>query len=190
MKTPRIPIEEQQIAKLLFFAMVVLMLVLLFATYKNISGFQDSVTVIRDRTAKKIALDGVMSAVRDQETGVRGYLITSDVSFLDPYRASKVDHLRYLHDAYELFDDPQDIKELDSLERATVRLNEIWAERIRMVGATQQDSSLANVPSLIFDKRRWIRRDGSMHVSRIDWYQSVKQLWKPKHPKVSLRLLC
>ena len=152
MKTTRTPVEEQHIAKLLFFGMVVLMLVLLFATYRNISGFQNSVNVIRDKTTKKIALDGVMSAVRDQETGVRGYMITSDGAFLDPYKASKVDHLRYLRDAYELFDSPQDIKQLDSLRDATLLLNELWAERIRTVDASQQDTSIAEDPTLILDK--------------------------------------
>jgi len=144
--------EEQRISKLLFFGMVVLMLVLLYATYKSISGFQDSVHVIRGQTAKKVALDGVMSALRDQETGVRGYVITSNTSFLEPYRAAKVDHIRCLHDSYELFKNVEDRKDLDSLRASALRLTALWAQRIRSVDLQVERDTLIETLPLLVDK--------------------------------------
>src|SRR4029079_8872550 len=36
-------------------------------------------------------LEGTLSSVKDAETGVRGFIITGDESYLEPYQAAMVD---------------------------------------------------------------------------------------------------
>lgn len=77
--------EERRLTTMLYGGSVVLLLVLLFVTYRNMSDYVSSVAMVRDRNMALIELEGQLSSLRDAELGVRGYLLTGDSAFLDPY---------------------------------------------------------------------------------------------------------
>jgi methyl-accepting chemotaxis protein len=60
---------------------------------------------------------GVLSLLKDAETGQRGYVITGDEAFLDPYRAGSSDVPNVLKDLRKLTEDnPAQQKRIDSIE--------------------------------------------------------------------------
>ena len=64
---------------------VVIMLMFLAVTYRNLLGYVGQNEEIR-RSHKVITdLEQVLSVMKDAETGARGYLLSNDVSFLQPY---------------------------------------------------------------------------------------------------------
>ena len=78
--------EERRMTTVLYIGSVVVMLVLLYATYMNISQYKTSVAEVRSLNRARFELESVLSSLRDAETGVRGYQLTADTSFLEPYR--------------------------------------------------------------------------------------------------------
>lgn len=49
---------------------------------------QRSADAARDSRERLVALNGLLSALQDAETGQRGYLLTRDARFLEPYRSA------------------------------------------------------------------------------------------------------
>lgn len=78
--------EERRLTTTLYITSVVVLLVLLYATYKNIRKYADTVQEVRLHNMALLELEGMLSSLRDAETGVRGYMLTNDTAFLEPYR--------------------------------------------------------------------------------------------------------
>jgi len=78
--------EERRLTTTLYITSVVVLLVLLYATYRNIRKYSDTVQEVRVHGMALLELEGMLSSLRDAETGVRGYMLTNDTSFLEPYR--------------------------------------------------------------------------------------------------------
>lgn len=77
--------EERRLTTMLYVGSVLLLLVFLFVTYRNMSAYVNSVAKVRERNMALIELEGQLSSLRDAELGVRGYLLTGDSVFLEPY---------------------------------------------------------------------------------------------------------
>lgn len=77
--------EERRLTTMLYVGSVLLLLVFLFVTYRNMSAYVNSVAMVRERNMALIELEGQLSSLRDAELGVRGYLLTGDSLFLEPY---------------------------------------------------------------------------------------------------------
>ena len=73
------------IAKVLAVSSVLLLLVLLIAAYKNLVGYVKQNEEIRHSHAVLNELREVLSIVKDAETGARGYMLSNDNSYLQPY---------------------------------------------------------------------------------------------------------
>ncbi len=88
--------EERRLIVFLYMGTLLLLLILLYATWKNMSGYQRSTEAIRSHNFSIIELDGIMGSLRDQETGARGFLLSGDSSYLEPFRRSESEYLVYL----------------------------------------------------------------------------------------------
>lgn len=68
---------------------VLVMLVLLAITYRNLVGYvrQNQEILHSHRVLRE--LDEVVSIVKDAETGTRGYMLSNDTMYLDPYNSAK-----------------------------------------------------------------------------------------------------
>lgn len=81
---------------------VLVMLVLLAITYRNLMGYVrqnqeilHSHKVLRD-------LDEVLSIVKDAETGTRGFMLSNDTTYLEPYKSAKATLSPHLAELSEL----------------------------------------------------------------------------------------
>ena len=76
-------------ASLKFFGLLIIVIVACLATLPTLSSFQANAALdhLKESTAKERAYNLVLSLLKDAETGQRGYLIGSDVAFLEPYNA-------------------------------------------------------------------------------------------------------
>ncbi len=105
----------------------------------------------------RVAAYQLQAALRDQETAVRGYLLTADPRFLDPYhdgRASETaaaEQIRQdLAGSYELLTD------LDRIEAAAEQWRDEYAGPLvaGIVGAEQLDDASINEGRALFDRLR------------------------------------
>lgn len=78
--------EERRLTTMLYIGTVVVMLILLYATYQNFRKYAHTVGEVTVHNMALLELEGMLSSLRDAETGVRGYLLTNDTVFLEPYR--------------------------------------------------------------------------------------------------------
>ncbi|MGV3638442.1 MAG: ATP-binding protein [Flavobacteriales bacterium] len=78
--------QERRLTTMLYIGTVVVMLILLYATYQNIRQYARTVDQVRAYNLTLLELEGLLSSLRDAETGVRGYQLTNDTTFLEPYR--------------------------------------------------------------------------------------------------------
>lgn len=77
--------DERRLLVILYFGTLALLLILLYATFTNLRRYTGSVIEIRRYNFAKIELNGLLSSLQDQETSVRGYLLTSDTAYLQPF---------------------------------------------------------------------------------------------------------
>ncbi|WP_238189931.1 CHASE3 domain-containing protein, partial [Methylobacterium frigidaeris] len=89
-------------------------------------------------------LDRVVAAMLNRETGLRGYLLSGEASFLEPYRAGEADFAAALKRARSLtVDNPAQLARLDALARLEQAwTSEVAARAIRLMGepATQAEA--------------------------------------------------
>src|SRR5258706_2302124 len=86
----------------LFLGIVTVLLAISLLTYRNLINYIDEVSLIRHSNKVLTAVQDVLSSIKDAETGHRGYQLTRDSIYLEPYFNS----LKEL---------PDQIKKLDSL---------------------------------------------------------------------------
>lgn len=66
------------------------------ASYISIAKLVDSEAWVEHTSKVLQGLDNIISRIKDAETGQRGFLLTGDPVFLDPYKGSKDDVMAYL----------------------------------------------------------------------------------------------
>lgn len=129
-------------------------LVLLLLVVNALVSYEAVTTLIRNneqvyRTQRVLTeLEETLSAVKDAETGQRGFLITKDRQFLEPYTLalqSLDEHLRSLKDL--LRENPDQLARAESLETALKERVQTLTENLNFfeqqgVGAQQQPERL------------------------------------------------
>lgn len=98
----------------LYIGALALLLILLYATWQNIVRYQGSTEAIRRHNTTIIELERVLASLQDQETGARGFMLTNDSIYLEPFRRSESAYLVPLADLDDLYKGP-DHMVLDSL---------------------------------------------------------------------------
>lgn len=76
---------KKNYAKLVFLALIIAMLCISLITYKNLENYTTEVRLVRqsNEVIKEIQL--AFSIIKDAEIGQRGYQLTKDTIYLDPY---------------------------------------------------------------------------------------------------------
>ena len=89
------------------------------ASYISIGKLVDSEAWVEHTSEVIQGLDNIISRIKDAETGQRGYLLTGEAVFLDPYKGSKDDVLTYFDRVQLLTSDnaaqQKDFPELEKL---------------------------------------------------------------------------
>jgi signal transduction histidine kinase/DNA-binding response OmpR family regulator/CHASE3 domain sensor protein len=89
------------------------------ASYISINDLLRSTSMVNHTYGVIIETENIISSLKDAETGQRGYILTNDTSFLDPYKSGRANARKALDSVESLTaDNPAqlaDIKGLDSL---------------------------------------------------------------------------
>lgn len=82
--------------RLLFLGIVVVLISVSLLTFRNLNNYVEEVSAIRHSIRVMSAVQEVLLSVKDAETGHRGYQLTRDTAYLEPYYRSLKDLPRRL----------------------------------------------------------------------------------------------
>jgi signal transduction histidine kinase/CHASE3 domain sensor protein len=86
--------------RIFFLGILVVLISVALLTFSNLNNYTEEVRLIRHSNRVLTAIQTVMFSVRDAETGHRGYQLTRDTTYLEPYYES----LRQLPDQIAMLD--------------------------------------------------------------------------------------
>jgi diguanylate cyclase (GGDEF)-like protein/PAS domain S-box-containing protein len=127
---------------------IVLLLGTLAAALSYLSGtkYLATVAAVEQTLAVRSEIDATLSLLKDAETGQRGFLLTGDESFLEPYNAAVADIPRHLARLEQLTaTDPTQRQRLHELERLTMEKARHLAEAMHLRRSGDADGALALV---------------------------------------------
>jgi methyl-accepting chemotaxis protein len=124
---------------LAFAAMILIIAVVGIGTYVKLGFIQQSSGWTSHTYQVLETADDVMASMVDQETGVRGYLVSGDNKFLEPYRSGRAHYEEAFAKIRQLTsDNPAQQERLDALNRAADTWRNDVAEReIALMGRTE-----------------------------------------------------
>jgi signal transduction histidine kinase/DNA-binding response OmpR family regulator/CHASE3 domain sensor protein len=117
---------------------LIILIISSVASYISISNLLKSSKLVSHTTLVIQKLDNVMSTLKDAETGQRGYLLTNDPSFLDPYNGA-YDRTVKLLDSISVMttDNPKQTKNTEELKEIVMTRLTILKRLIDKKNATQ-----------------------------------------------------
>ena len=108
-----------------------LLLISSVASYISIRNLIESSQMLRESNRAIAALSNTISLIKDSETGQRGFLLTGDSRFLDPYNTSKDKIENQLKQLVEEFSDsPSQMRNLEKLQNNIETRIEILDENL------------------------------------------------------------
>lgn len=128
------------------------------------SRSSDLVSHIVSDQKLKTSLTGLLGAAQDAETAQRGFLITNDETYLQPYEAARVDLPRYLADLEKMAPQHDDLREsMAELKDVAGRRMALVERSIGFMRAGNRQASLDQLNSglgkTIMDRLRVITTD-------------------------------
>src|SRR6478735_6893616 len=117
---------------LAFLAALLAVLTLAIFSWRSLQERSESAERVKHSTAVLAAVEEVLSTAKDLETGQRGFLLTGQEQFLEPYNVaiaelpSQFDALRRL-----VAGDPAQASRVEALQREVGRLRDLLATRIQ-----------------------------------------------------------
>jgi diguanylate cyclase (GGDEF)-like protein/PAS domain S-box-containing protein len=129
---------------------VVLLLVTLVAALSYFSGrkYLATVEAVEQTLAVQSEIDGTLSLLKDAETGNRGYLLTTDEEFLEPYYSAIEGIPRRIAELQHITgDDPAQQAPLHELQHLTQQKISFIAESIHLHGSGDTTAALERVRS-------------------------------------------
>ena len=114
------------LSDLLFIWLGLLLLISFFFLYQQINQLSDSERWVNNSNEVKLKLEQVLSSVKDAETGQRGYLLSHDSLFLEPYSIATGQFEREISGLQSMIGDSKD-------QHADI-------ERIRELGVKRLDA--------------------------------------------------
>lgn len=138
-------VKERKLLAWLYGGTVVLLLVLLFVTYRTLVRYQEGEVSTRRYIELRSALNEVMLDVVDQETSARGFLLTKGEPFLSPLMHASVRIADDLDRVKAACTNPLDFAQLDSIAALSLTLTERFGNRVQEArrGTFHPDSLLA-----------------------------------------------
>lgn len=114
--------SEKRLLKSIYVATVLLLLVLLFTLYRSMQRYSDANEVIRRSNFLLIELQETLFALKDAETGSRGFVLTHDTNFLQPFNQAQQLIERSIHRMDSASVGEQDRERVDSLRALSADL--------------------------------------------------------------------
>lgn len=133
--------------KLMFLVIVMVLVAVSLMTYRNLSNYMTEVNLIRHSREVFRMLDQTLSTIKDAEIGHRGFQLTEDTLYLEPYYNS-------------LNTVPQKIRTLDSL----VQENVVLSKKVDTL------ELLVNRQFAIIDKTFALKHQGTKSITPAENY--------------------
>src|ERR1700755_2578770 len=110
---------ERKLPYILLFVLL-MMLLIAYVSYRNTRALEEAVKWERHTQEVLLKLDETMIAMLDTETGMRGFFITGDEAYLQPFEQGRSVVSSDLADLRQLTsDNPDQQKRLEELESTT-----------------------------------------------------------------------
>jgi len=91
--------------RFIFLSTLIILIFISLMTYRNLNNYINEVKLVRHSSVVFRLVENVLSAVKDAETGHRGFQLTRDSSYLKPYHASLRELPDMLHDLDSMVQD-------------------------------------------------------------------------------------
>lgn len=91
--------------RFIFLSTLIVLVFISLMTYRNLNNYINEVKLVRHSSVVFRLVENVLSAVKDAETGHRGFQLTRDSSYLEPYHASIRQLPGMLHDLDSMVQD-------------------------------------------------------------------------------------
>src|SRR6218665_3967355 len=104
-----------------FVACTAILITVAVFSFKNSEKYIDSAEWVNHTHQVLIEFDQILINTVDAETGARGYVITGDESYLEPYRTAEANVQEHLQNAKDLTKDNP--KQQQNIEKLTTRIN-------------------------------------------------------------------
>jgi signal transduction histidine kinase/DNA-binding response OmpR family regulator/CHASE3 domain sensor protein len=132
---------------LIGFGLAVLAVVLIsFFSYRSLQSRASTAELVTHTIEIGQQLQMLLSAVKDAETGQRGFLLTGNEIYLDPYTTARAALPGLIHRVRQLTaDNPRQTQRIDTLDRLTAEKLAELAETVAMRRAGNEEQALALV---------------------------------------------
>ncbi len=97
--------KQNKNLRLTFIAAIVFLLMLTLITYSRLFSLIESGQIVNNTTEVTLELERIMSSLKDAETGHRGYLLTHDARFLEPFQKGLAEYPLHIQNLKKLIED-------------------------------------------------------------------------------------
>jgi signal transduction histidine kinase len=152
-----------------FLAVLVVLISVSLMTYRNLDNYINEVKLVRHSSLVFRLVENVLSTVKDAETGHRGYQLTRDTTYLEPYYSSIQELPEMLRELDSLTQDNyQQTKYVDTLE---VLVNNQYLIMSRILSNAERSS-------LYMDRyESKLLKDGKNNMTKIrNTVRSIREL--------------
>ena len=111
--------------KILFVLSLGILLFISAVTFKHINTISESTDLVVHTHVVNLKLEQLVSGMKDAETGVRGYIITNDTLFLEPFNGSRKKVMSLYYDLEKLTFDNS--KQQTNLKALLININKKYA---------------------------------------------------------------
>ncbi|MEO7080094.1 MAG: ATP-binding protein [Flavobacteriales bacterium] len=131
--------KERRLLRALYAGTVILLALFLVATIRTFDRYSSANKTIRDSNAVMQELESMVSGLKDAQTGVRGFILTHDTTFVLPFRIAQpaVEHsIQQLESLRRAGATELDLAEIEELSRQMLRQiqEQFLSERSSPVG--------------------------------------------------------
>ena len=104
--------------RVVFIAAICFVVFLSVFSFNRINALIDTSALVNHTTKVTLELEKVIGNLKDAETGHRGYLLTHDSIFLEPFTNGLIDYSQNIKELKELTSQyPDQIQSLETVER-------------------------------------------------------------------------
>src|ERR1700722_10124017 len=129
-----------------FTAAIVTVVLIAFFGYRSLDNEADSAALTNHTVQVMQRIDGLLSSLKDAETGQRGYLLTNSEGYLEPYNTARADIPGELQELRRLTaNNPKQQELLSQIQRFGEQKLSEMQETIVLKRAGNQDGALAVV---------------------------------------------
>lgn len=145
--------------RFIFLAALIVLISVSLMTYRNLDNYINEVKLVRHSNLVFRVVENVLSAVKDAETGHRGYQLTGDSSYLEPYHLSIQELPSMLHELDSL------VQDNDKQKRYVDTLVQLISNQYLLINRILSNAERSSLYMDRYESK--LLKDGKNNMSRI-----------------------